>query len=137
MTTLTWTPRAPALLLLVVHHGVVAVHGAAHLVLQISLSPFQAAYVGSVIVTLPVIAVALLFMRRVRVGGALLFGSMIGSLAFGVASHALLGGPDNVFELSSGAWATVFQVTSILLAVTEAIAAVVAVGLVRFAAQTS
>jgi hypothetical protein len=78
---------------------------------------------------LPLVAVVLLW-RRSALGFPLLFGSMLGSLLFGAYYHFIAAGADNVASLPPHAWALPFQVTAVLLALTEAAGVVVgAVGL--------
>jgi hypothetical protein len=52
--------------------------------------------------------------------------TLAGSLTFGAVNHFLLGGPDHVAEVAA-AWRGTFTTTAVLLAVTEAFGAVLAV----------
>lgn len=112
--------RSYALAAVALHHAILILHAVAHEVLLIALTSFQEVYVAGVIVTAPLVAVGLLFTRFDLAGAILLAASMLGALAFGIISHALLPGPDNVFDIGTGTEATLFQVTGILLSITEA-----------------
>ncbi len=101
------------------HAAIVMAHGAAHLHLIISLSSSQRLFVNVVIVIAPLVAAILLWRRFLRAGALLLTISMAGSLAFGVYYHFVLSGPDNVSSMPQGTWGIVFQVSAVLLALTE------------------
>ena len=109
------TPRAALLVIVVVHHGVAALHGAAHAVLQIELTPFQMVYVTGVIIVAPLVGAALLFTRHAHLGAVLLVGSMFAALVFGLVYHVLLPGPDNISTVGPGGWAITFQATGVAL----------------------
>ena len=115
--------RAGALIVLL-HFVVSAVHGYAHTRLLIQLNLWQTIYVVLVITLLPLVSLFLLLGSR-RTGYSLLFLSMLGSLVFGVYYHFIAAGPDNVAELGHHSWAAPFQVTAVLLALTEAAGALV------------
>jgi CHASE2 domain-containing sensor protein len=119
------------IIIVVLHFIVSVVHGAAHLNLHITLNNWQTIYVLVVITTLPLVSGVLLW-RRMRGGFLLLFCSMIGSLLFGGYYHFIAAGADNVGSLGTHTWSGPFQLTAVLLAVTEATGAVTAViGLIR------
>ena len=101
------------------HFIVVVVHSVAHMRLHIDMNLWQSVYIMLVIVVLPVVSGALLW-RRARGGFFLLSSSMLGALLFGGYYHFMATGADNVASLGSHAWAAPFQVTAVLLAVTEA-----------------
>lgn len=101
------------------HVLVNVVHGASHSAMYISMGPWQNAYILSVIVLLPIVSGFLLW-RRARTSFFWLFVSMIGSLIFGVYYHFIAAGPDNVASLGHHAWTLSFQVSAVLLALTEA-----------------
>ncbi len=104
----------------VLAHAVVAgEHGAAHRRLGLELSTFQKEFVLLVIVVAPLIALVLLWTRASRAGAALLLASMAAALLFGVYYHFLLPGPDNVFHVPPGDARMPFQLTSVLLLITE------------------
>ena len=119
------------MIMVALHFLVSAVHGAAHLNLHIDLKSWQQAYVLVVITVLPLVSGFLLW-RRMRGGFLLLLLSMLGSLMFGGFYHFIAAGTDNVSELGSHAWSLPFQLTAVLLALTEAAGALIAVmGLLR------
>ena len=105
-------------------------HSAAHLNLHIEMNAWQSVYILSVILVLPLISAVLLLRKRARIGFWLLFCSMLGSLLFGGYYHFIAAGADNVASLGDHAWAPAFQLTAVLLALTEAAGMVIgAVGL--------
>lgn len=106
-------------ILVALHFIVSAVHGAGHLNLHIDLNTWQTVYVLAVITVLPMVSGFLLW-RRARGGFLLLLFSMMGALIFGGYYHFLASGADNVSSLGSHTWSAPFQVTAVLLAVTEA-----------------
>jgi hypothetical protein len=101
------------------HFSVVVVHSVAHMRLHIDMNVWQSVYIMLVIVVLPVVSGVLLW-RRARGGFFLLSISMLGALMFGGYYHFIATGADNVGSLGSHAWAAPFQVTAVLLALTEA-----------------
>ena len=118
-------------ILVALHFLVSAVHGAAHVNLHISLNTWQTVYVFVVITALPLVSGFLLW-RNARSGFLLLLFSMMGALVFGGYYHFIATGADNVSSLGSHTWSAPFQVTAVLLAVTEAVGVLTAVlGLLR------
>ncbi len=112
----------------VVGHLVVTVfHGVAHRALNIGLGRAGMAFVGSAVVIGPLVAMALLWTSRRRVGLVLLSASMAGSLLFGLYNHFLVMGPDNVRSVPHEASGIMFMTTAILLEVMEAIGAFVGI----------
>ncbi len=67
----------------------------------------------------PLVAMVLLWTRLARAGAILLLVSMAASLVFGAYYHFLLAGPDNVLHLPIGSAQTSFQLTAVLLVITE------------------
>ena len=108
-----------ALAAILAHTVVSVVHGEAHRQLGVGLSAWQWWFVGVVIVTAPFVAGVLLLLGRLRTGGALLAGSMAGSLLFGVYYHFIFSSPDHVSHQPAAGWGLVFVATSVLLALTE------------------
>ena len=100
------------------HFIVVVVHSAAHINLQIDMNLWQSVYIFLVIVALPLLAGFLLW--RGRGGFLVLLFSMLGALIFGVYYHFITPGIDNACSLGFRPWSTTFQVTAVLLALTEA-----------------
>ena len=115
--------------LIVLLHALVSVaHGLAHYGLGINLSSFQSAYVILIISLAPLLAAALLWARRARLGFVILMLSMAGSLVFGLYWHYVAVSPDNVFHLHNGNLQTLFRSTAALLMVSEASGVAVGVG---------
>ena len=109
------------------HLAVSLVHGYAHTQLGVGLSAWQNYYVVIVITLAPLIALALVWMRRARAGFALLAISMAGSLIFGGYFHYIGISPDHVSHLPPGDAQGTFRVTAVLLLTTEVFGAVVGV----------
>jgi hypothetical protein len=108
------------------HFLVNVAHAAAHTNLHIDMNAWQSVYILLVILLLPLVSAVLLW-RRSRVGFPLLLGSMLGSLLFGGYYHFIAAGADNVASLAPHTWTFPFQVTAVLLALTEAAGVVVGV----------
>jgi hypothetical protein len=122
------TFRNVALLTIAGHFLVSAVHGAAHQVLHIKLSPFQLAFVFVITTAAPLLSAILLLMRRARVGAFLLMFSMAASLLFGLWHHYIQMSPDHISQvwyLPNRYWSVAFQFTASLLAVIELFGTVV------------
>ena len=107
-------------MLIVWTHGIVAVlHGLAHVGMSIWLSLFGDAFVTLVIGLAPFLALLLLRSRWQRSGALLLTLSMLGALIFGLWSHFIAPGTDNVAQMQPDNWYHPFLITSILLAILE------------------
>ena len=118
-------------IIVALHFIVTVVHAAAHMRLRIDMNLWQTVYITVVIVVLPLVSGALLW-RSARSGFLLLLISMLGALVFGGYYHFLSGGADNVSSLGAHDWAMPFQVTAVLLVLTEALGVVAgAVGVLR------
>jgi len=105
--------------LVVTFHFVISlVHGVAHSSLHIGMKLWQTVYILLVITLLPLISGFLLW-RALRGGFFLLLISMLGSLIFGGYYHFIATGADNVASLGLHSWAPAFQVTAVLLSLTE------------------
>lgn len=116
--------------IVVLAHALVGwLHGRAHSALDVPLTPAQDAFVYVVIVAAPLIAAALLWTPWRSWGTILLFASMAGSLIFGVYFHFVAIGPDHVSMLQEGTARSMFQVTAVLLSLTETLGAVIGVAL--------
>jgi hypothetical protein len=94
-------------------------HAFAHQTIPVPTPPAETSFVAVVIVIAPLVAAALLWSRFVRFGAMLLLASMAGSLVFGLYYHFVLPGPDNVAQVPADGWGLLFQVSAVLLAVTE------------------
>lgn len=113
--------RTVGTLLVLVHLGVVLLHGSDHAHLAINMAPWQNAFIGAVIVVAPLGAAAILWTRLWKVALWLLALSMAGSFFFGLWYHFLAGGADNVLTMPPDSVHVAFRVTAVLLAILEAI----------------
>ncbi len=120
-----------ALVVILLHLLVVAVHGRAHRVLLISLTPNQDILVLLLFLLGPLVAALLLISRASRAGAWLLLLSMAASLAFGGYYHFLAAGPDNVGSVFPGGWGRVFQASAVLLILSEALGVGASIALLR------
>jgi len=112
---------APYVTFFVLLHLLITVaHGAAHRELQIGLTQSGTAFVGLVIVVVPLLAMWLVWSTRRRFGLGLLAASMFASLLFGLYHHFLVEGADHVHAQSPDLWGLTFVVTAYALLVTEA-----------------
>jgi len=102
------------------HFLISLVHGTAHSRLHIEMNLWQSVYILLVITLLPLISGFLLWRAASQRGFLLLLTSMLGALVFGGYYHFIAVGADNVASLGSHSWALTFQVTAVLLAITEA-----------------
>jgi hypothetical protein len=116
-------------LVVLVHTVVMLVHGAAHIRLNIELSPWASIYVLGVVGIGPITGFFFLRPSRQRTGATILFITMIGALLFGLWNHFIAQGADHVMHLQGGPWRLPFQVTAVLLLVSEAAGAVIAFAL--------
>ena len=108
------------ILIVAVHFLISLVHGFAHTRLHIDMKGWQSGYILVVITVLPIISAIHLWRLRTTDGFRLLLASMLGSLVFGGYYHFIAAGADNVSSLGVHSWARPFQVTAVLLAITEA-----------------
>ena len=120
-----------------VHLAVVIVHASSHLELSIYLPPLSNAYVMSVIVIAPLVAAALLWTRFGRTGAMLLLALMAGSLVFGTYNHFAVAGIDHILDVPPEAWRIPFQVTALLLTLTEGVGCWVGVWTLRRMIRTT
>jgi len=106
-----------------VHGAPLVLHGVAHAQLGIYLESVLAnIYIGVVLYAAPVVAAWLLWTGRIRLGGWLLVGSMVGSLIFEGYHHFLAMSPDHVSQVPAGPWGDTFRVTAIVSVITEVLA---------------
>src|SRR5260221_9163255 len=90
----------PALVTIVVIHLAVALfHGTAHKAVGVDLTAAQAAFVGIVIVLLPLVGSGLLWTKWRKQAAWIVALSMFASLVFGIVNHFVLASPDNVMSL--------------------------------------
>jgi hypothetical protein len=80
-----------------------------------------------VITVAPLVALALVWLRRTPAGFALLALSMLGSLIFGGYYHYIGISPDHVSHLPPGDAQAMFRFTAVLLTVTELFGVIVGV----------
>ncbi len=107
---------------IVITHAVIsALHGLAHLLIPVSISFPQALYIGTVITALPIIAMILIWRQQVRWALILLLVSMAGSLLFGLYNHFAVISPDHFSQMPPTSFGVLFQITAVLLAVSEGI----------------
>jgi hypothetical protein len=126
-------PRARVwrwLIAIVIAHLVISfLHGNAHAQARVLLSPVQNVFVYAVILAGPLLGLALAWWSGVA-GSRLIAVTMAGALVFGVVNHFVLSSPDRVSHVDP-AWRLLFGTTAALLAVTEALAVVLALRLAR------
>jgi len=94
---------------------VATLHGGAHEELGVGLSPAQNAFVMSVIVAAPLVAMVLYWTPLARYGALLLGVSMLAGMLFGIYYHFIEISPDNVGHLPEGHGQGYFIATAILL----------------------
>jgi hypothetical protein len=124
-------PRPFAALALILIHLVISiVHGTAHQGAMVALTTFGNIYVLVIITLAPLVAAALLFTRKQKLGALVLALSMFGSFIFGFWYHFLSSTNDNVTEVH-GPWHSTFLWTAIALAVIELTGAFVGLRMYR------
>jgi hypothetical protein len=124
-----------AIAVVLVNAVVLLAHDSAHRSLGILLSPWQEAFIYSVIVAGPILAL-LVLRQNEAYGYALLILSMLGSFLFGVYHHFIAVSPDHVAHLPPGGAQCLFRVTAVLMAITQGAGAfIAAVGLARRRSQ--
>jgi len=111
--------------LVLIHLVISMVHGLAHDRARVPLSYAANVFVYLVILAGPLVGLAVAWWNR-RAGSWLIALTMTGSFVFGVINHFLLSSPDHVAHVDPQ-WRPFFAVTAVLLAVTEALAAGLAV----------
>lgn len=105
----------------VIHAVISALHGLAHFLIPVPISVPQAIFIGGVITVLPIIAALLIWRQRVQWALTVLLLSMTGSLLFGLYNHFVVISPDHISQLPPTPLGVLFQITAILLAVSEGI----------------
>jgi hypothetical protein len=111
------------------HLLVSIVHGVAHAQAQVPLSRAANLFVFLVILAGPLIGLALTW-PAARLGSWVIALTMSGSLVFGLVNHFVLASPDHVNHVDPQ-WRGLFATTAVLLAVTEALGAGLAIRFVR------
>lgn len=132
MRTLSKTARTVALygtLAVAAHAAVNILHGLAHVETGVFLGLPGNLFVALVITIAPLVAAALLWTTRGRTEGALLlFASMAASFVFGAYNHFVAVSADHVLHVpGTEAWRRVFQVSSVLVALSEVVGCAVGV----------
>jgi hypothetical protein len=121
-----WNGLAVAVLL---HLVVVLVHGAAHADAHVPLSRLGNLFVVLVIVAGPLVGLAMTWPAE-RFGLWIIAVTMMGSLVFGAVNHFIAAGPDHVASVDPS-WQPLFATTAVLLSVTEALGAGLAIRALR------
>jgi hypothetical protein len=120
----TWNARAVMAWIVLAHLVFTVAHGTIHAQTSIPLSPAENAFVIAVILAGPLIGLGVAWIA-VKPGSWIVAGTMLASLVFGVVKHFVLISPDH-FSHVDERWRTLFIITSVMLAVTEALGAGVA-----------
>ena len=123
--------------IVVVHLLVNIVHGLAHRELRVGLDPPASMFVIVVVLVCPLLAMALVWTTKKRIGLILLSLSMFGSLLFGLYHHFLVASPDHVRLQPASTWGIAFDLTAYGLLITEAIGAYLGVHFLWIAKETS
>ena len=111
------------------HLAVCVVHGAAHDRGHVPLSQAANLFVFVVILGGPLLGLALLW-RIQQVGSWIVAGTLAAAFVFGVLNHFVLDSPDHVREVAERV-RPAFTATALLLALTEAAGATLALRLAR------
>ncbi len=121
--------------LVLAHFIVTLVHATAHFALQILPAGLDLAFILGVILIGPIAALVILRFNPPLAAGlvAVLMGA---SFVYGIVSHFLVPGPDNVALIGSQGWTVLFVATAFLLGVLELGSLMVAVIAFWVAART-
>jgi hypothetical protein len=120
----------------VLAHLVISIlHGTAHTNAHVPLSTAANLFVFIVILAGPAVGLALTW-RAERLGSWMIAITMAASLVFGVVNHFVVASPDHVAHVA-GQWRTLFTTTAVLLALTEALGAGLAIRFVTERKQVS
>ena len=123
-----------ALITIILHVLVSAMHGTAHRTLNVELSRAQIVFIAIVITIAPLLAGLLIWRGATTAGAIMLALSMAGSLVFGVYYHFVLISPDHVSHLA-GIPGTIpvimFQATAVLLALLEGLGVIAGIMLLK------
>ena len=121
----------------VAHLLVNIAHGLAHRELRVGLDPPDSIFVIMVVLLIPLLAMALVWTTKKRLGLVLLSLSMFGSFLFGFYHHFLIASPDHVRSQPASPWGIAFVLTAYGLLIIEAIGAYVGVHFLWIARETS
>jgi hypothetical protein len=111
------------------------VHGLAHRELRVGLTPLGSAFVLTVVLVCPLVAMVLVWTTRKRLAHIVLSLSMLGSFVFGLYHHFLLSSPDHLHAQPSSLLGRTFVFTAYALLITEAIGAYVGIHFLSLATQ--
>lgn len=111
----------PITLVVIAHTLISALHGLAHLLIPVPISVSQALFIAGVISALPIVAVLLIWRQQVKWASTVLLVSMAGSLLFGLYNHFVVISPDHFSQMPPTSLGVLFQVTAVLLAISESI----------------
>ena len=131
------TLKLTALAVVTFHFVIVVLHSIAHQILPVPATPAQLAFIVPVIIVAPIVA-AFMLLKFETAGMLLLAASMLGSFVFGLYYHFIADTIDHVAhvaQMQPVLWSQMFQATSYLLAISEAVGA--AVGLVWLARRSA
>ena len=123
--------------IVVAHLLVNIAHGLGHRELRIGLPVCGSVFVIVVVLVCPLLAMALVWTTKKRIGLILLSLSMFGSLLFGFYHHFLVASPDHVRLQPASAWGIAFVLTAYGLLITEAIGAYIGIHFLWIARGTS
>jgi hypothetical protein len=112
----TWTLMAAVVL---AHLVITVAHGTAHTGAHVPLSPAANVFVIAVILAGPLVGLALSWWAG-RLGAWIVGLTMGGSLVFGFLNHFVFNSPDHILQVDPQ-WRSLFTVTAVLLAFTEAV----------------
>ncbi|KAI9130337.1 hypothetical protein [Acaryochloris sp. CCMEE 5410] len=112
---------APITRVVIAHTLISALHGLAHLLIPVPISVLQALFIAGVISALQIVAVLLVWRQQVKWASTVLLVSMAGSLLFGLYNHFVVISPDHFFQMPPTSLGVLFQVTAVLLTVSEGI----------------
>jgi hypothetical protein len=126
-------PAKYATAIVAAHLLVNITHALAHRELRVGLDLPASIFVIVIVLVSPLLAMALVWTTKKRVGLILLSLSMFASLLFGFYHHFLVASPDQVRSQPPSPWGIVFVLTAYGLLITEAIGAYVGIRFLRLA----
>lgn len=116
---------APLLAVIVALHAAIGLwHGAAHTHVPVPLTGAQQAFIGVIIMLLPVVGACLLWSRWRNAAAGLITLTMLASLLFGFFNHFVLDSVDNVISVPEHPWRHGFVVSAATIAVSETVGTV-------------
>jgi len=124
LSTRTWVA-----IVVIAHLVISLIHGAAHAQGQVGMSAAANVFVFVVILAGPLLGLLLLW-RYPRVGSWVIAATLAASFVFGLVNHFLVAGPDHVAHVAAHV-RPMFTGTAVLLALTEAAGAVLALRVQR------